>query len=75
MLGDIVTATQDRDNAIVAAKKMGIPEEEIHVFSGLDSREMNKMIRRESHRYSAFAYEGKKVFIFTYCSGHGVEQN
>ena len=58
-----------------AAKKMGIPDAEIHIFNGLNSQELNKMIRRECLRYLNFAYDGKKVFHFVYCCGHGVEDN
>ena len=74
-LSDLETTVNDKENAIVAAKKMGIPDEEIHIFQGLNAQELNKMIRRECYRYTGFAYEGKKVFIFVYAAGHGVEEN
>ena len=51
---------------------MGIQQEEIHIIHNMSSKEINKFMRRECHRYSDYAFKGMRVFIFVYCAGHGV---
>lgn len=71
-LGDLPTTKKDKVNAYRAAKKMGIPDEEIHYWTGMSSKELGKMIRKETHRLSDYTMADKQVFLFVYCAGHGV---
>lgn len=43
-LGDLPTTSEDKENAIIAAKKMGIAEEEIHCITSCKMSDLNKMI-------------------------------
>lgn len=51
---------------------MGITDENIHVFTAQTTKEVNAMIRREVNKMNTLAFDGKRVFIFVYCAGHGV---
>ena len=62
------------NKAYTAALKLGIPEKNIHVYSGKESLELNlqfNRLRDETIRLQAF--KGKKVFFFVYCTGNGVK--
>ena len=58
-LGDLLTTEKDKANACRAAKKMGIPDEEIHYWTGMSSKELGKMIRKETHRLSNYTMADK----------------
>ena len=58
-LGDLPTTEKDKVNACRAAKKMGIPDEEIHYWTGMSSKELGKMIRKETHRLSDYTMADK----------------
>ena len=66
-------AKNDFKNALTAAFKMGIAAENIFVFHGKDAKTINKELRKLYHELTGMALEGKKVFVFAYCAGHGVE--
>jgi hypothetical protein len=38
---------------------MGIPDEEIHYWTGMSSKELGKMIRKETHRLSDYTMADK----------------
>ena len=51
---------------------MGIPDEEIYCFNGVAQEDLNKKWRRLCLRMSQECLNGKKMFMFVYCAGHGV---
>ena len=51
---------------------MGIPDEEIHFFTEMEKKDVNKLLRRETHRFFDFCLKNQRVFLFVYCAGHGV---
>ena len=71
-LGDLPTTSEDKENATIAARKMGIPDEEIFCLHEMSMSDINKFIRRETHRFFSYCLENKRVFLFVYCAGHGV---
>ena len=58
-LADLPTTEKDKVNAYNAAKKMGIKDEEIHYWTGMSSKELGKMIRKETHRLSDYTMADK----------------
>lgn len=71
-MGDLPTTEQDKENAIAAARRMGIPDEEIHCFTGVRAKELDQHWRRLLRRMMEYCLEGKRMFMFLYCAGHGV---
>ena len=57
-LGDLPTTLQDKENAVKAAKRIGIADEEIQIFTGTTAKAVNAMIRREINRLYTFAFKG-----------------
>jgi len=71
-LGNLPTTDEDKDNAVQAAKNFGILNENIHLFTGMNSKELNKELRRLQHQIAGLTMDNKRVFLFVYCAGHGV---
>jgi len=62
----------DKEKAYNAALKMEIPEKNIKVFTDATSDEIQNWWKKMLGKWSYIANtDNEKIFIFTYCAGHG----
>lgn len=74
-LCDLDTAINDSDRAVKAARRMKIAEENIKVFTDASLDDFATWWKGMLSKWLRIVNENKKIFIFTYCTGHGVSMN
>ena len=72
-LTDIAIAPSDATKAKEAAKRMGVPPEEIYELTGTDNmKAVEILFAKITSTCMALGLEGKRSFVFVYTTGYGV---